>query len=291
MSAVEKFERGYAAHQARLARQALIGWGLFAAALVSSVWVAEISLGRLFEGVGRLGEFFWMMLPDLEWGRLFADTSTQGSFAYWYYDWRDWAALIGETIEIAILSTVIGVVVAFVLSFPAARNLGVPAPVIWATRRFLEFCRTVPELVFALIFVFAFGIGPLAGVLAISIHTIGALGKLFSEVHENVSNRPIEGVRGAGGTWLAEVRYGVVPQVLPVLTSYTLLRFEINVGASAAVGIVGAGGIGQALQQALVFNELQDTLAMILMIVGLVFIIDFVSERLRSRLMGVEGSA
>ncbi len=147
---------------------------------------------------------------------------------------------------------------------------------------FLEALRTVPELVSALIFVFAFGVGPLAGVLAITLHTMGSLGKLFSEVHENADLKPVEGVVAAGGGWLSRMRFGVLPQVLPNLVSYTLLRFEINVAASSAIGIVGAGGIGMELKAAIDLQEYQDASAMLLLTVALIFVIDLCSERLRT---------
>ena len=288
--AVQRFEAALAAHRRQTLAASAIGWGAFVVCLALATWASEISLPRLFEGVGRLGDFFAQMLPTLEPDRLLADKKTEGSFAYWFYDIGDWAALLGQTVEIAILSTAIGTVLAFLMSFPAARNLGLPAPVVWISRRFLEFCRTVPELVTALIFVFAFGTGPLAGVLAIVIHTVGSLGKLFSEVVENIDQRPLEGVEAAGGNWLETVRFAAVPQVLPGFASYALIRFEANVGAAAAIGIVGAGGIGMELRAAIDLLLFQDALAMILMIIALIFVIDLVSEQIRHRLIGVEGS-
>lgn len=286
--AVERFEADYHAHQRRVTLTALGGWVLFLLLVLVAAWISEISVGRLAEGIGRLGEFFGQMLPQIDGEHLLADKKTAGSLAYWFYDLPDWLQLIGQTIEIAILSTFLGTVLAFLLSFPAARNLGVPASVTFATRRFLEFCRTLPELVVAMIFVAAFGVGPLAGVLAIVIHTVGALGKLFSEVIENIDPKPLEGVRAGGGSWTEIVRYGVVPQVLPSFTSYSLIRFEANVGASAAIGIVGAGGIGMELRSLIDYTDYPSAFAIILMIIALIFVIDFVSERIRHRLIGVE---
>jgi phosphonate transport system permease protein len=111
----------------------------------------------------------------------------------------------------------------------------------------MELARSVPELVYALIFVFAFGLGSLPGVLAIAIHSCGALGKLFSEVNENINMDHVEGVQAAGANWIQMIRYAVVPQVVPNYVSYTLLRFKINVRAASVIGFVGAGGIGQEL--------------------------------------------
>ena len=288
---VTEFEQRFRAHRARTLLKHGIGWIVFLGVLSLAAHVSEFSIGKLLQGLARLGEFFGLLAPDLSVGELFEGPRAQGSLAYWFYDWRDWASLILQTIEIAILSTAIGSALAFALSFPAARNLGVPSFVVFLVRRFLEFCRTVPELVIALIFVFAFGVGPLAGVLAIVIHTTGALGKLFSEVHENIAVRPLDGVRAVGGNWFEVMRFGVLPQVLPVIASYALLRFEINVAAASAIGIVGAGGIGQELKRAIDLSLFQDASAMILMVIFLIFVIDFTSERIRTGLMGKEARA
>ena len=159
----------------------------------------------------------------------------------------------------------------------------------FVTRRVLEFCRTVPEIVFALIFVLAFGLGPLPGVLAIAIHTTGALGKQFAEVVENIDSKPIEGVAASGGSWLQIVRFGAVPQVLSNFVSYALLRFEINVRGAAVMGFVGAGGIGQDLIEAVRKFYYTDVSAILLLIIVTVMMIDFVTERVRHRLLGLEG--
>ena len=157
-----------------------------------------------------------------------------------------------------------------------------------AARRLTEFCRGVPDIIFAIIFVYAFGVGPLAGVLAIAIHTAGALGKLFAEVNENAAMGPLEGVRASGGTWLQEMRYGMFPQVLPNYLSYVLLRFEINVRSSAVIGFVGAGGIGQELYYVVSFNFYEEVSAIALLIVLTVICIDLLSERLRGAVIGGE---
>src|SRR3546814_12459802 len=119
----------------------------------------------------------------------------------------------------------------------------------------MECCRGVPVVIFAILFVWAVGVGPLAGLLAIAIHSAGALGKLFSEVNENIDHKPLEGIRAAGGSWFDEIRYGVVPQVLPNFTRYTLLRFEINIRASSITGFDGAAGVGQELYYVTTFTS------------------------------------
>ena len=150
----------------------------------------------------------------------------------------------------AFFATLLGTLGAFALSFTASSNLMSTYWIYFVTRRFLEIARSVPDLVYALVFVFAWGLGPLAGILALAIHSMGASGKLFAEVNENIDPNPVEGIRAAGGNWLKTIRYSVVPQVLPAFASYTLWRFEINVRTAAVLGFVGAGGIGyEALYQ------------------------------------------
>ena len=164
------------------------------------------------------------------------------------------------------------------------------ASVGFVVRRCLEFCHTVPDIVFALIFVAAFGLGALPGVLALAIHTTGALGKLFTEVVENIDMGPVEGVASTGGNWLAQVRFAVTPQVLSNLVSYALLRFEINVRGATVIGFVGAGGIGQDLIVAIRKFYYSDVSAMLLMIIVTVMVIDTLSARLRHRLLAVEST-
>ncbi|MFZ1990855.1 MAG: phosphonate ABC transporter, permease protein PhnE [Alphaproteobacteria bacterium] len=281
-SAIARFEQRFSAHQRRIALQAVFGWLLFLACFIGALLISNVTVGRLLDGTGKLGDYVRLMLPELNRTHLLDDVHTKGSIAYWYYGFPRWAAEIWQSVEMAMLATVMGFIGAFVWSFPAARNLRVPRVLTWVVRRLLELCRTVPELVTALIFVFAFGIGPIAGVLAIAMHTTGSLGKLFSEVHENIDVRPIEGVTAAGASWIKLMRFGVVPQVLPNLLSYTLLRFEVNVAASTVIGVVGAGGIGQDLRKWIDLNAPQDSFAIILMIVAVIFVIDLSSERIRT---------
>ena len=158
----------------------------------------------------------------------------------------------------------------------------------FAARRLLEIQRSVPELVYALIFVVAFGLGPFPGMLAIAIHTTGALGKLFAEVNENIDLKPVDGMYASGASWVQAMRFAVVPQVLSNYVSYALLRFEINVRGAAVLGFVGAGGIGQELLSAIRQFYLADVSAILLMIVATVAIIDIATERLRHALIGME---
>ena len=161
-----------------------------------------------------------------------------------------------------------GAVLGFALNFLAAENTA-PAPWLrFAVKRFMEFCRTVPDIVFALIFVIAFGLGPMAGVLAIAIHCVGALGKQYLEIVENIDMKPVEGVRSTGASWISCMRFAVLPQVVAGFASYTLLRFEINVRGASVMGFVGAGGIGQELVVAIRKFYYSDVSAILLMIVA-----------------------
>jgi phosphonate transport system permease protein len=155
----------------------------------------------------------------------------------------------------------------------------------------MEFCRTVPDIVFALIFVIAFGLGPMAGVLAIAIHSIGALGKQFSEIVENIDMKPVEGVRSTGASWISCKRFAVLPQVAAGFAGYTLLRFEINVRGASVMGFVGAGGIGQELVVAIRKFYYSDVSAILLMIVLTVFVIDIGTGWIRGRLFGKDRHA
>ncbi len=236
-------------------------------------------------GLPRLGEYLEKTLPVLRAESLAAD------FGQWFWRWKIWGWLLLETVLIGFLATVFGVAGGLVLSFAAARNLSPSRPVLWITRRILEVMRTVPDIVFALIFVFCFGVGPMAGVLAIAMHSTGALGKLYSEANENIDMRPVDGIKAAGGSWADQMRWGALPQVIPNIISYTLLRFEINVRSSSIIGYVGAGGLGQELRTAISLQEYTDLSALFLIIFVTVIVIDSVSERLRHRVIGMERAA
>ncbi|MFD2649630.1 phosphonate ABC transporter, permease protein PhnE [Devosia albogilva] len=257
------------------------GYGLlFVAALLASVVVSDFSIPNLVRGLPKAWNYIVGTMPTLTLDNLWGD------IANWYWGLRFWLRLLLETILMGFVGTVLGGVLALAFCFPASRNLVQSSAIYFAARRTLEFCRTVPELVFALIFVFAFGLGPFAGVLAIAVHTAGSLGKLFAEVNENVDPRPIEGVRAAGGNWPMIMRLGVVPQALPNYASYLLLRLEINVRGASALGIVGAGGIGQELYVAIRQFEYTDISAIMLLLILTTSVIDIICETIRHRLIG-----
>jgi phosphonate transport system permease protein len=199
--------------------------------------------------------------------------------------------MLGETILISYVGTMIGAVLAFVLNFLAAENTS-PAPWLrFGIRRLLEFARTVPGIVFALIFVIAFGLGPMAGVLAIAIHSTGALGKQFYEIVENADMKPVEGVRSTGASWISCMRFALLPQVAAGYAGYALLRFEINVREASVMGFVGAGGIGQELVVAIRKFYYSDVSAILLTIIVTVFAIDLGTGWVRARLFGKDARA
>src|SRR6202022_226485 len=253
---------------------------VFFAALVLASIGAEVNLRTFLTHFGNFVSYFDRIL-SLEDG-----TRVWINIAEWLWGWRKWSLLLGETILISYVGTLSGAVLAFALNFLAAENT---APALWlrvAVKLLMEFCRTVPDIVFALIFVIAFGLGPMAGVLAITIHSIGALGKQYAEIVENIDMKPVEGVRSTGASWISCMRFAVLPQVAAGFAGYTLLRFEINVRGASVMGFVGAGGIGQELVVAIRKFYYSDVSAILLMIVLTVFVIDIGTGWILGRLFG-----
>jgi phosphonate transport system permease protein len=250
--------------------------------------IIDINSSNLLNGIPRLGDYVSQILPSLETSNLFLSSKDQGSIAYWYFNLPKYLKLLFETFNMALLATIIGSTLALFLSFLAAKNTSPNSLVFFTIRRILEFFRGVPEIIFAILFVWVLGIGPLAGIIAMTLHTTGSLGKLFSEVHENSNNKPIDALKASGGNWLSEMKFGLLPQVLPNLISYVLLRFEINIRASTILGFVGAGGIGQELYLVINFNYYEEVSAIILLIILTVVSIDLFSGYLRKNIIGVE---
>lgn len=276
------FDAARAAAMASKRRAAMVGAALFAVAFAASIVVGEVSVSEFVGGLPGLFSYLNDIAPVLRADRLVEDVGE------WYWAFWRWLGLLWDTVLLAFVATGLGCVGSLLFCFPGSRNLVASTPVYFVARRLAEICRAVPELVYAMIFVFAFGIGPFAGVLAIAVHTAGALGKLFAEVNENVDLKPVEAVKAAGGGWLTIIRYGVIPQVLPNYASYALLRFEINVRGAAVIGFVGAGGIGQELMYVIRQFIYSDISAIVLMIVLTVVAIDMACERLRHWLIGRE---
>jgi phosphonate transport system permease protein len=274
----EAYRRAVARRRLRVA----FGAALFVAALLVAAIGAEVNLRTLFTYFGNFLSYFDRIF------KLDDGTRVWTNVGEWFWGWRKWLRFLGETLLISYVGTLIGAVLAFALNFFAAENTS-PAPWLrFTVRRLLEFARTVPGIVFALIFVIAFGLGPMAGVLALAIHSTGALGKQFAEIVENADMKPVEGVRSTGASWLSCMRFAVLPQVVAGYASYALLRFEINVREASVMGFVGAGGIGQELVVAIRKFYYSDVSAILAMIVLTVFCIDIGTGWLRGRLFGSE---
>lgn len=199
-----------------------------------------------------------------------------------FHDWRIYLHEMVVTLHIALWGTVLAIVAAVPLGLLSAHNVAPP----WVhqpVRRLMDLCRAINEMVFAMLFIVAVGLGPFAGVLALFVHTTGTLAKLFSEAVEAIDERPVEGIRAMGGHKLAEVVYGIFPQVMPLWLSYSLYRFESNVRSASVVGMVGAGGIGVVLYEVIRGFQYAQTCAVLLMLAIAVTVIDMFSAWLRKR--------
>lgn len=199
-----------------------------------------------------------------------------------YSQYGKLVGLMIETIAIAYAGVTVATIIAIPIGFLAARNLLGPASYI--AKAVLNAIRAIPELIFAIIFVASVGIGPYAGVLAISINSVGMLGKLYAEVIESIDKEPLEAIRASGGNRIQVIWYGVLPQVLPEFVSYSLYRFEIDVRASTVLGIVGAGGIGAPLILATWQRNWEQVGMILIVVIVFVSLIDIISGQIRKRL-------
>lgn len=239
------------------------------ALLVFGLIELEFSPQRIWAGLGQLGWFVLLMIPP-----------DPGSSLPTYLQ------AMGETLSIALLGTTLAAAMALPVSLLAARNI-VPMQLIrFPARRFLDSIRGVDTLIWALVWINVVGLGPFAGVLAIAVSDFGAFGKLFSEAIETADNKQVEGVRAAGGNALHEVRFGLMPQVLPVIAGQVLYFIESNTRSATIIGIVGAGGIGLQLAEQIRVLEWQKVSFLILMIMVAVAAIDWISSRLRFAIIG-----
>ncbi len=242
-------------------------WGAVVVVLLSSAGPVELRrLPLLWTNSDNMRQFGRSFLKP-EWG-----------------DWRLYVAQMWLTLQIALWGTAGALVIATPLGLLAARNVSPP----WVrqpVRRLLDLLRAAPDLVVGTVFLVAVGLGPLAGVLALAVNTGGVLGKLFSEAVEAIDPRPVEGVRATGASPLHEVAWGVLPQVMPLWTSYALYRFESNARSATVLGLIGAGGIGQILFDSLNAFQYGRTAAIVLVIVAAVSLIDLLSQVLRARLL------
>jgi phosphonate transport system permease protein len=216
---------------------------------------------------------------------LFRDSSNMASYAADFFppNFRQWRLYVDEmvvTLQIALWGTALAVITAVPMALLASSNI-VPWWVYQPVRRLMDACRAINEMVFAMLFVVAVGLGPFAGVLALWIHTSGVLAKLFSEAVEAIDPQPVEGIRSTGASALHEIVYGVIPQVIPLWTSFTLYRFESNIRSASVVGMVGAGGIGVVLWEIIRGFQYAETCAVMIVIILSVSVIDLVSARIR----------
>lgn len=231
----------------------------------------ETSLWRVLSGFGNLGSFVVLMLPPDPGSLARATIFVKALF---------------ETIAIAFLGTILAAILAFPLGFLAAKNVVANRVVHFLARRSLDTVRGVDALIWALIWVNVVGLGPFAGMLAIMTSDLGAFGKLYSEAIESADRKPVEGVASSGGGKLHEIRFGLIPQVLPVIASQVLYYIESNTRSSTIIGIVGAGGIGLYLAETIRTLEWQQVSFLILLILAAVTAIDFLSNRLRFAIIG-----
>lgn len=235
-----------------------------------AMWRLDFSLTRIVTGLGRLADFSMMMLPPSAGGR------------FWLY-----LHALFETLAIAFLGTLVAALAAFPFAFLAAKNVIPNIFLHFGARRLLDVIRGVDTLIWALLWVSVVGLGPFAGVLAIACSDFGALGKLFSEAIETADRKPVEGVASSGGSRWQQVRFGVLPQIVPVIGGQCLYYFESNTRSATIIGIVGAGGIGVHLAEQIRVLNLQDVSFLVLLILMAVTAIDLVSSRLRAALIGV----
>jgi phosphonate transport system permease protein len=218
---------------------------------------------------------------------LLKDSGNMATYAAGFFppDFREWRLYLVEmlvTLQIAVWGTALAIVCAVPLGLAAASNVS-PWWVYQPVRRVLDAFRAINEMVFAMLFVVAVGLGPFAGVLALWVHTTGILAKLFSEAVEAIDTQPVEGIRSTGARKLEEIAYGVIPQVMPLWLSYSLYRFESNVRSASVVGMVGAGGIGVVLWEIIRGFYYAQTCAVLIIIIVTVSLIDFGSAHLRKR--------
>ncbi len=210
----------------------------------------------------------------------FSEGFANPSFRYW----ETYAAEMIVTIQIAAWGTALAVLFGIPFAILASANI-CPQWIVQPVRRLMDISRATPEIVLALLFVVSVGLGPIAGVLALAVHNIGIIAKLFSEAVEAIDPRPVEGIRATGASRLQEVIFGVIPQVMPLWSSFTLYRFETNVRSATVLGVIGAGGIGQPLFETMRGFQYSEAATIVLIIVGAVIIIDIISAQLRKMLV------
>ncbi|AZY94660.1 MULTISPECIES: phosphonate ABC transporter, permease protein PhnE [Paracoccus] len=249
---------------------------IFVAMMVSGFRVADArNAGGFWQGLHQVGDFPAALVSE----------AVQKSANLPGHMIRALPALV-ETLNIALVATLLGCIAGTALSLAATRGLARWPRLVPVARRVSDVCRAIPEIVIALVLIFILGGGPVPAVIAIAIHAAGAMGKLFSEVNENVDLKPVEGLASVGATWSQRIWLGVFPQVAPNYLSYGLLRLEVNIRASAILGFVGAGGIGYELRNAMTFGQgkFDQAAAIFLLLFMTIVVVDQISGLARNRL-------
>ncbi|MGF6290135.1 phosphonate ABC transporter, permease protein PhnE [Paraburkholderia youngii] len=273
--------------------------------IVSPARASEAAAAQAAQSKDRAGKRSWWSLlgwiavlavlggawhgADMRPLDLLSDSANMGAFAADFFppDFTEWRTYLHEmyvTLAVAIWGTALSLVCAVPFGLMSSHNLA-PQWLLQPVRRLMDACRAINEMVFAMLFIVAVGLGPFAGVLALWVHTTGVLAKLFAEAVEAIDPRPAEGVRATGATRLDEIVYAVLPQVLPLWISYALYRFESNVRSAMVVGMVGAGGIGVVLYEAIRSFNYAQTAAVMIMVIVVVTVIDLGSAWLRERVI------
>ena len=249
-------------------------WGGVIGLLIISFRPAEIDkFPQLVTEAGRMREFATGFFAPFGDAKLFMEM-----------DWSTYVGKMWQTIQMALWGTALAIIVAIPLGLLGARNI-TPVWIQQPVRRLLDLIRSLPDLVVALIFITAVGLGPFAGVMALMFNTGGVLAKLFAEAVESIDKGPVEGVRATGAVPLQEIVWGVIPQVAPLWTSYALYRFESSSRSATVLGLIGAGGIGQVLLESVNGFQYDQTGCIVLVIVVAVSLIDLLSQIIRSRLL------
>lgn len=253
--------------------QSIGGWLAYAGTALALGWLlywsadgAQLSWGELANGMPQIGDFLARSVPP-DWSMLS----------------RLWAPAL-ETVQIAIWGTLLSVLLALPLSFVAANNLHGWHWLRRITRQFLNVVRSINELILALVFVSAVGLGPFPGVLALALHGMGMLGKFFAEAIEEIDGGPLQALRSAGASPLQVIAFGVIPQAITAWIAVVLYRFEVNLRSATVLGMVGAGGLGFELVASLKLFRYQETATCIIVITAMVILADLISNGLRSRI-------
>lgn len=266
-----RFPRVFAASRARRVVRAVL-WAALVAWLVATFWWFDITPARIWNGLAGLATIIALMIPPSPGGQ-----------------WDDILRGLGESVAMAFLGTFLAALLAVPLGFLGARNVVTNLLAHFSVRRVFDSLRGVDQLIWALAYVRAVGLGPLAGVLAIFTAELAVFAKLYAEAIENADRRQMEGVIATGASRSLAVRFGLLPQVLPVMLAQALYFFESNTRSAAILGVVGAGGIGLQIAERIKVRLWDEVAFIILLLVITVAVIDWISSRIRRRLIGGSG--